>query len=124
MTHPLTSPALWTRALAASAGLAAFAAAQLPPPPPPPPPPPVAPAPAGNPVTVSKTNLGMALFFEEQMSSDQTMACATCHIHSAGGSDPRTPVPNSGSVHPGPDGLFLTPDDILGRIFATFCIGK
>jgi len=114
--NPLSTSRLqaWALALCASAGLAATSSAQGGPPPPQPPPPAVAPAPAGNPVTLAKTNLGKVLFFEEQMGSDQTMACATCHIHGAGGADPRTLQPNTGSVHPGPDGLFLTPDDILG----------
>jgi cytochrome c peroxidase len=84
-------------------------------PPPPPPPltlPATAPAPAGNPITASKTNLGKALFYEEQMSSNRTVACATCHINSTSGSDPRAASP--GSVHPGPDALFQTADDIHG----------
>src|SRR5689334_8193359 len=102
-------------ALAASALLAEVPMAQGgPPPPPPPPPPPVAQAPLGNPVTLAKTNLGKALFYEEQMGSDRTMACGTCHIVSAGGSDPRTSQPASGSVHPGFNSAFGDPDDVFG----------
>jgi len=83
-------------------------------PPPPGPLPPVAPAPPGNPVTLAKTNLGKVLFWEEQLGSNQSMACGTCHIPGAGGSDPRTAQPGSGSVHPGADGSFGNADDIFG----------
>ena len=65
--------------------------------------------PPGNPITPEKTLLGMALFFEEQLSSDDTVACATCHLPEAGGGDPR-----SGARHPGLDGLMRTPDDEFG----------
>ncbi len=71
------------------------------------PPPPV---PAGNPITAAKTNLGKVLFWDEQMSSTGTVACATCHTPEAGGADLRT----AGSRAPGPDGLFNTPDDTFG----------
>ena len=83
------------------------------PPPPPPPLPATAPAPAGNPITTAKSNLGKVLFYEEQMSSNRTVACATCHVSSAGGADPRTAT-SPGSVNPGLDGVFQTPDDIFG----------
>ncbi|HTF89392.1 MAG TPA: cytochrome c peroxidase [Planctomycetota bacterium] len=98
-------------AIAVSASFADVSAAQGPPPPPPPP---VAQAPAGNPVTAAKTNLGKVLFWEEQLGSNQTMACGTCHVMGAGGSDPRSGQPGSQSVHPGLDGLFGGPDDIVG----------
>lgn len=52
----------------------------------------------------------MALFFEEQMSSTGTVACATCHAFSSGGVDPRA----ANSVNPGPDQQFGTADDIHG----------
>ncbi len=39
-------------------------------------------------------NLGKLLFWEEQVSSDNTVSCGTCHIPSAGGSDLR-----DGGVH-------------------------
>ena len=58
----------------------------------------------------NQVTLGKFLFWEEQISSDNTMACGTCHIHEAGGSDPRTVTGN----HPGPDGLFGTDDDVGG----------
>jgi len=71
-------------------------------------PPPI--APANNLVTQNKALLGMALFFEEQMSSSSTVACATCHDFAHGGVDPRALT----SVHPGHDGTFATADDIHG----------
>lgn len=71
------------------------------------PPPPV---PAGNPITVAKTNLGKVLFWDEQMSSTRTVACATCHAPEAGGGDPRT----AGARNPGFDLRFNTPDDTFG----------
>ncbi|MEC7583039.1 MAG: cytochrome c peroxidase [Planctomycetota bacterium] len=67
-------------------------------------------APVGNPVTQNKALLGMALFFEEQLSSSSTVACATCHDFTHGGADPRT----AESVHPGQDASYGTGDDIHG----------
>ena len=61
-----------------------------------------------NPVTEEKRVLGKILFWDEQLSSDDTVACGTCHIPAAGGADPRL------SDHPGPDGLFGTADDTIG----------
>ena len=71
-------------------------------------PPPV--APANNPPNANKVLLGMALFFEEQLSSTGTVACATCHDFRNGGADPRT----GSGVHPGYDGVFGTDDDRHG----------
>ena len=65
--------------------------------------------PSGNPLTPEKVRLGQALFHEEQLSSDDSMACATCHRLEAGGGDPRV-----GARHPGVDGRFQTPDDEFG----------
>jgi cytochrome c peroxidase len=75
------------------------------------------PAPLGNPTYAMTGNLsdyeeemlGKALFFDEQLSSDDTMACATCHASAAGGNDI-----NGGKLHPGLDGMFFTPDDEFG----------
>src|SRR5262245_10982658 len=50
---------------------------------------PVVQIPKGNPLTPEKIRLGQALFHEEQLSSDDTVACATCHRLEAGGGDPR-----------------------------------
>ena len=36
-------------------------------------------APSSNPITEEKRILGKLLFWEEQLSSDNTMACGTCH---------------------------------------------
>jgi len=45
--------------------------------------------PTENPYSWDKAILGKILFWEEQMSSDDTVACGTCHRSGAGGSDPR-----------------------------------
>lgn len=74
---------------------------------------PPVPVPANNPITVNKTMLGKALFFEEQLSSTSLVSCATCHISSAGGADPRSGGVQA-PVHPGPDGVTGTADDVLG----------
>jgi cytochrome c peroxidase len=79
-------------------GLASPALAQIPPPN----------EPAGNPTTEAKRILGKVLFWDEQVSSDNTVACATCHRPEAGGGDPRV------GHHPGPDGIPGTPDDRFG----------
>ncbi|HEX9959304.1 MAG TPA: cytochrome c peroxidase, partial [Pyrinomonadaceae bacterium] len=72
------------------------------------------PAPAGNPVTAAKASLGKALFWDEQLSSTQTVSCGTCHRPATGGSDPRTVVNNTRSRNPGFDNTFNTPDDVFG----------
>ena len=72
------------------------------------------PVPAGNPITVEKTMLGKALFWDEQLSSTRMTACGTCHILTAGGSDPRSIIGDPRSTHPGADGIFGTPDDVTG----------
>lgn len=69
---------------------------------------PPVPVPLANPIDEPKRVLGKILFFEEQLSSDNTVACATCHQHDTGGADPRL------GVHPGLDGLFGTDDDAIG----------
>ncbi len=81
--------------------------------------PPIAPAPAGNPVTAAKVNLGKVLFWEEQLSSNQTVACGTCHVFGAGGSDPRSGLLGAQSANPGADDLFGTADDVLGSLGVT-----
>ncbi|HEY5623692.1 MAG TPA: cytochrome c peroxidase [Gammaproteobacteria bacterium] len=57
----------------------ASASAQLPP----------VPVPAENPITEAKRVLGKMLFWDEQLSSNDTVACGTCHRPAAGGADPR-----------------------------------
>ncbi|HEV8112667.1 MAG TPA: cytochrome c peroxidase [Planctomycetota bacterium] len=76
----------------------------LPPPPPPPP---------GNPITPSKVLLGKALFWDEQLSSNGTVSCATCHVPARGGADPRSNAANARSHAPGPDGILGTLDDVI-----------
>lgn len=70
------------------------------------------PVPAGNPMTPEKVLLGKALFWDEQLSSTRTVACGTCHIPSAGGSDPRSF--GIEARHPGFDGVYGTSDDVQG----------
>ncbi|HPF39200.1 MAG TPA: cytochrome c peroxidase [Phycisphaerae bacterium] len=74
-------------------------------PPPPPPPLPPAPVPAENPITEPKRVLGKILFWDEQLSSDNTISCGSCHKPAFGGTDPRI------AINPGLDGLINTPDD-------------
>ena len=64
-------------------------------------------APTQNPVTAEKAILGKMLFWDEQLSSDDTMACGTCHGVPAGFTDSRI------GVHPGPDGILGNQDDIF-----------
>jgi cytochrome c peroxidase len=63
--------------------------------------------PTENPITEEKRVLGKILFFDEQLSSDNTVSCATCHQPFAAGADPRV------ARHPGFDGLFNTADDVM-----------
>jgi len=114
---PIPGTARLVGALLGFAALSGVAMAQVGPPPPPPPPPPLGPPPPpplGNPTTPDKVLLGKALFWDEQLSSTRTVACATCHIPAAGGSDPRGVSSNPAAIHPGPDGVFGGADDIVG----------
>lgn len=73
---------------------------------------PTVPVPAENPITETKRVLGKILFWDEQLSSSNAVACATCHAPRTGGGDPRTAGPNA-PRNPGFDNLLNTPDDIL-----------
>jgi cytochrome c peroxidase len=57
--------------------------------------------PSENPFSADKAMLGKILFWDEQLSSDNTVACGTCHRAGSGGSDPRGASPLS--RHPGAD---------------------
>ncbi len=95
---------------AALFSLSLAAIGQGPPPPPPPPPvglPPV-PFPNENPPSEAKRVLGKMLFWDEQLSSDNTMSCGTCHRPAFAGADPRL------AINPGFDGFFATADDVIG----------
>jgi cytochrome c peroxidase len=50
---------------------------------------PPVPVPAENPLTEPKRVLGKILFWEEQLSADDSVACGTCHRPAFGGADPR-----------------------------------
>ena len=65
--------------------------------------------PPGNPTTAEKVKLGKALFWEEQLSSNDQVACGTCHRWEHGGVDPRADL-----AHPGRDLEFGTDDDAIG----------
>jgi cytochrome c peroxidase len=67
-----------------------------------------APAPAGNPTTPAKAVLGKILFFEEQLSDNGRVACATCHLPEFGGGDSRR------RRNPGDDGIPFNADDTFG----------
>jgi cytochrome c peroxidase len=71
---------------------------------------PPVPVPPGNPMTPEKVVLGKLLYWDEQLSSDHTVACGTCHLLDAGGADPRD------AVHPGPDNQIGTDDDVAGSL--------
>ncbi len=80
---------------------------------------PPVPVPPGNPLLPERIVLGKILFFEEQISGDNTTACATCHMPEAGGGDPRVASPLN--THPGPDGILSTEDDIQGSRGVVHC---
>ncbi|HMN39834.1 MAG TPA: cytochrome c peroxidase [Phycisphaerales bacterium] len=69
---------------------------------------PPVPVPPGNPITESKRVLGKILFWDEQLSVDGTVACATCHSFGRGGGESRR------TRVAGPDSTLNTPDDIFG----------
>ena len=50
---------------------------------------PPVPVPVENPITEEKRVLGKALFWDEQLSTNGTVACGTCHRPAFGGADPR-----------------------------------
>lgn len=66
------------------------------------------PFPPENPYSEEKRVLGKMLFWDEQLSSDNTMSCGTCHMPARNATDPRR------GRHPGIDGIDNTPDDKLG----------
>jgi len=67
---------------------------------------PPVPIPAENPLTEPKRVLGKMLFWDEQLSSDGSVACGTCHRPAQGGADPRV------GRNPGVDKGTI--DDVLG----------
>ena len=69
---------------------------------------PPVPVPTENRLTSNKALLGKSLFWDEQLSSNDAVACGTCHRPASGGADPRF------RRHPGLDKTLLTDDDVLG----------
>lgn len=76
-------------------------------------------APPGNPFdptsigTQDAIRLGAMLFWDEQLSSDDTMACGTCHSFDAGGAEQRDPGLHPGSGNLGSFGML--PQDATNR---------
>ena len=68
---------------------------------------PPVPVPPENPITEAKRALGKILFWDTQLSSDNTTACGTCHQSSSAGADPRF------GYNPGADGIQWNSDDII-----------
>jgi len=64
--------------------------------------------PSENPITEEKRALGKILFWDEQLSGDDTVSCGTCHSNGRSGTDGRI------GIYPGPDGVFGTADDVKG----------
>lgn len=69
---------------------------------------PPVPVPAQNQITPAKATLGKLLFWEEQLASNNRVACGTCHTFARGGGDQRR------APHPGNDGVTPSPDDSFG----------
>ncbi len=67
---------------------------------------PPVPVPPENPLSDAKRVLGKVLFWDEQLSSNDTVACGTCHRPEFGGADPRA------GRNPGTDKGTI--DDVLG----------
>lgn len=74
--------------------------------PPPPPPLPPVPVPLGNPITENKRVLGKILYWEEQLSSTNTMSCGSCHTPGRAGAEGRAIA-----TDPGLDGVLGGADD-------------
>ncbi len=71
---------------------------------------PPVPEPPENPITEPKRVLGKMLFWDEQLSSSNTVSCGTCHSMKRGGGDDRL------VRGPGQDGVTNTPDDVFGSL--------
>lgn len=80
---------------------------------------PESPYPTENPDSDDKARLGQILFWEEQLSGNDTVACGTCHRADAGGSDPRSS--SAAAVQPGPDNVTGTADDVHGSLGVLRC---
>src|SRR5262245_40001170 len=66
------------------------------------------PVPDENRITEPKRLLGKALFWDEQLSSHDPIACGGCHQPASGGSDSRF------AIHPGNDLFIPSADDVRG----------
>jgi cytochrome c peroxidase len=61
-------------------------------------------------MTEEKRALGKILFWDEQVSGDDTVSCGTCHSLGRSGTDARI------AINPGIDGVFGTADDVKGSL--------
>lgn len=80
---------------------------------------PPSPYPAENPDSDAKALLGKILFWDEQLSGDDTVACGTCHRPGSGGSDPRSAL--AAAALPGADAKLGTADDVHGSLGLVRC---
>jgi cytochrome c peroxidase len=80
---------------------------------------PASPYPTENSDSENKALLGQILFWEEQLSGDDTVACGTCHRADAGGSDPRSS--SAAALLLGSDGVAGTADDVHGSLGVVRC---
>jgi cytochrome c peroxidase len=71
---------------------------------------PAVPVPAQNPLSEAKRVLGKILFWDEQLSFDNTVACGSCHQPRFGGTDGRH------AANPGHDGVLGTSDDVFASM--------
>lgn len=71
---------------------------------------PKVPYPTENLPNEAKRVLGKILFWEEQLSTDNSISCGSCHIPASGGADPRI------GLAPGYDNQLNTKDDIRGSL--------
>ncbi|CAN5793779.1 hypothetical protein BH11PLA1_BH11PLA1_23450 [soil metagenome] len=71
---------------------------------------PPVPQPAENPITENKRVLGKILFWDEQLSTADTVSCGTCHRPGKGGTDTRiVRAPGRDLILNNPDDIFTSP---------------
>jgi cytochrome c peroxidase len=80
-----------------------------------------APAPASNPTTPAKVELGRLLFNDKRLSESATVSCSSCHNVAEGGADRR---PQSSGVHGQPTGRHSSTVLNTGFLAALFLDGR
>jgi cytochrome c peroxidase len=68
------------------------------------------PYPSENPPSEAKRLLGKILFWDEQLSTDNSVACGSCHMPASAGADRRI------GLHAGFDKTLGTPDDVIASL--------